>query len=100
MASRFWAVSNGTTNDYVKQNGNQSISCFFCNQRIESSEKLKEHLTLCGNKTDQCPNCRKFIRRAIFTYHYENDCSNPEEHNQSSENTIANKTLLTTNNYE
>ncbi|CAF2410008.1 unnamed protein product [Rotaria sp. Silwood2] len=34
---------------------------------------------LCGNKTDQCPNCSKFIRRAIFAYHYENNCANLEE---------------------
>jgi hypothetical protein len=33
----------------------------------------------CGNKTDQCPNCQKYIRRAIFAYHYENDCANLDE---------------------
>jgi hypothetical protein len=34
---------------------------------------------LCGNKTDECPNCGKFIRRAIFAYHYENNCANLDE---------------------
>jgi hypothetical protein len=34
---------------------------------------------MCGNKTDQCPNCHKFIRRAIFAYHYENNCANLDE---------------------
>ena len=34
---------------------------------------------LCGNKTDQCPKCYKFIRRAVFTYHYENGCVNIDE---------------------
>ena len=34
---------------------------------------------LCGNKTDQCPNCRKYIRQAIFAYHYENNCADPDE---------------------
>lgn len=34
---------------------------------------------ICGNKTDQCPNCRKFIRRAVFAYHYENNCANLED---------------------
>jgi hypothetical protein len=34
---------------------------------------------MCGNKTDQCPNCHKFIRRAIFAYHYENNCGNMDE---------------------
>jgi len=33
----------------------------------------------CGNKTDPCPNCRQFIRRAVFAYHYENNCANVEE---------------------
>ncbi len=33
---------------------------------------------MCGNKTDQCPNCRKYVRRAIFAYHYENNCANPD----------------------
>jgi hypothetical protein len=33
----------------------------------------------CGNKTDQCPNCQKFIRRAIFADHYENGCANLDE---------------------
>jgi len=40
---------------------------------------LTEHLMLCGNKTEQCPNCEKFIRRAIFAYHYENQCANLDE---------------------
>jgi hypothetical protein len=31
---------------------------------------------MCGNKTDKCPNCRKYICRAIFAYHYENNCAN------------------------
>jgi len=40
---------------------------------------MGEHLILCGNKTDECPNCHKFIRRAIFAYHYENNCANLDE---------------------
>ena len=31
---------------------------------------------ICGNKTVQCSNCKKYIRRAVFAYHYENDCVN------------------------
>ena len=34
---------------------------------------------LCGNKTDECPNCKKYIRRAVFVYHYENNCTNLDE---------------------
>ncbi len=39
---------------------------------------MGDHLMMCGNKTDQCPNCRKYVRRAIFAYHYENNCANPD----------------------
>lgn len=34
---------------------------------------------LCGNKTDECPKCQKYVRRAIFTYHYENECADLDE---------------------
>lgn len=37
----------------------------------------------CGNKTEQCPTCEKFIRRAIFAYHYENNCANLDENENS-----------------
>ncbi len=40
---------------------------------------MADHLMMCGNKTDQCPNCRKYIRRAVSAYHYENNCANPDE---------------------
>ncbi len=30
---------------------------------------------ICGNKTDRCPTCGKYVRRAIFAYHYENNCA-------------------------
>ncbi|CAF0966444.1 unnamed protein product [Adineta ricciae] len=33
---------------------------------------------MCGNKTDQCPVCHKYVRRAIFAYHYENKCADPD----------------------
>jgi hypothetical protein len=39
----------------------------------------RDHLLQCGNKTDQCPNCRLFIRRAVFAYYYENNCANLDE---------------------
>ena len=40
---------------------------------------MSKHLILCGNKTDQCPNCRRFIRRAVFAFHYENNCADLDE---------------------
>jgi hypothetical protein len=33
---------------------------------------------MCGNKTDECPNCRTFVRRAILAYHRGNNCANPD----------------------
>lgn len=40
---------------------------------------IKDHLMLCGNQTDPCPVCLKRIRRAIFAYHYENNCAQLDE---------------------
>ncbi|CAF3940035.1 unnamed protein product [Adineta steineri] len=34
---------------------------------------------LCGNKTDQCPKCHRYIRRGIFAYHYENNCADLDD---------------------
>ncbi len=42
---------------------------------------MSEHLILCGNKTDPCPVCHRFIRRAIFAYHFENKCAKLDESN-------------------
>lgn len=56
-----------------------SLVCYFCDSSFTSSEDFSKHLLICGNKTDQCPKCLKFIRRAIFVYHYENNCSNIDE---------------------
>jgi len=49
--------------------------CSFCQQSLPSSAALREHLLLCGNKTDECPKCRQLIRRSHFAYHYENNCA-------------------------
>ncbi|CAF4701990.1 unnamed protein product [Rotaria magnacalcarata] len=56
-----------------------SLLCSFCKTHLPSLAVYREHLLLCGNKTDQCPKCRKFIRRAIFAYHYENNCAIVDE---------------------
>jgi hypothetical protein len=56
-----------------------NVICSFCEEGFTSDKALMDHLMMCGNKTDQCPNCEKYIRRAIFAYHYENNCANFEE---------------------
>ena len=40
---------------------------------------MSDHLLLCGNKTEQCPRCQRFVRRAIFVYHCDNRCTDPED---------------------
>jgi hypothetical protein len=55
------------------------VSCLFCNEKFSSSNDLSIHLILCGNKTDACPKCKKYIRRAVFAYHYQNNCTNIDE---------------------
>ena len=63
-------------------------SCMFCDKELQESE-LADHLLMCGNKTDECPRCRKFVRRAVFAYHYENHCADPDE--------LENETSATSN---
>ncbi|CAF3767031.1 unnamed protein product, partial [Rotaria sordida] len=55
------------------------ISCSFCNEKFTSTKEMGDHLLMCGNKTDQCPHCKKFIRRAVFAYHYENNCTDLDD---------------------
>ena len=45
--------------------------------------EARDHLLLCGTKTDQCPNCRRFVQRAVFAYHYENNCADINETNRT-----------------
>jgi hypothetical protein len=55
------------------------VLCSFCEEEFKSEKALMDHLMMCGNKTDPCPNCGKYVRRAIFAYHYENSCANFDE---------------------
>ena len=73
-------MATALTNERNYSNGdNRMYSCMFCQSSNSSQAELAEHLMLCGNKTDQCPKCYQFIRRAIFAYHYENNCANFNE---------------------
>ena len=51
------------------------------------------HLYLCGNKTDQCPVCQKYVRRAIFTYHVYNYCIDLDEDNTRSTSSVRGKSI-------
>jgi hypothetical protein len=42
---------------------------------------MNYHLYLCGNKTNKCPICEQYIRRAIYNYHLENYCIDPDDNN-------------------
>lgn len=54
------------------------VICSFCRNEQPTS-RIANHLIECGNKTEQCPNCEKYVRRAIFAYHYENRCVQLED---------------------
>ncbi len=60
------------------------IFCSFCNEQFPSSKAMGEHLMLCGNKTDQCLICQKYVRRAILAYHREFNCAYPDTPNDLS----------------
>jgi len=40
---------------------------------------MNHHLFYCASKTNKCPNCSKYIRRAIYNYHLENNCKDSDE---------------------
>lgn len=56
-------------------NRHGNVACPFCDENLRTLIDLHDHLILCGTKTDQCPKCQRFIQRAVFAYHYENDCA-------------------------
>lgn len=62
--------------------GNSNTRCPFCEENFPSLKELHDHLIQCGTKTDQCPKCERFIQRAIFAYHYENNCALVDQLNQ------------------
>ena len=61
-----------------KEDGKQMIKCSFCSED-QSAAEIGAHLMQCGNKTEQCPNCEKYIRRGILAYHDQNNCANVED---------------------
>ncbi len=56
----------------------QEYSCPFCNESPRTLDHMRTHLKICGSKTDQCPNCKKYIVRSILAYHIDNNCTNPD----------------------
>ena len=48
--------------------------CDFCEAYFPANQ-FKEHSTICGNRTDQCPRCKDFIRKNVFKQHaMQNSC--------------------------
>lgn len=76
---------------------NQKFACLFCPEKFSSSKMLSEHLMICGNKTDRCPNCKQFVRKAIFAYHYEHNCANLDEFTESKPITTSTVTTVAEN---
>jgi hypothetical protein len=44
-----------------------------------ASNEMGYHLFHCGSKTVQCPNCFKYIHRANYTFHLDNNCIDLDE---------------------
>ncbi|CAF4167036.1 unnamed protein product, partial [Adineta steineri] len=51
---------------------------------------------MCGNKTDECPRCKKFIRRAVYAYHYENNCATLDNLDSDTNDTTTRPNASTT----
>lgn len=59
-----------------RNHSDPQILCEFCNE-LQASNAFGAHLNYCGSKTEKCAKCNKYIRRAIFVYHQDNNCTNP-----------------------
>ncbi|CAF0965691.1 unnamed protein product [Adineta ricciae] len=75
-------ITRGSTRHNVTQMTkaeNYSTTCPFCEEPLTSFSK-RDHVLICGRKTDECPRCRTFVSRAVFGRHYANDCANLDEY--------------------
>ncbi|CAF0994158.1 unnamed protein product [Rotaria sp. Silwood1] len=52
------------------------------------------HLFRCGNKTNKCPICRKYVRRAIYTFHVDNNCVDLDEDDTNSSSSNKDKSTF------
>ncbi|CAF1224012.1 unnamed protein product, partial [Didymodactylos carnosus] len=57
---------------------NRAMKCPLCGDTVPTVD-IRDHLLMCGNKTELCDRCNKYVLRGIFTYHYENSCHDPDE---------------------
>ncbi len=57
---------------------NREYFCPFCKKCLSTSDHMRTHLNICGSKSEQCPNCKKYIQRSIFTFHIDNKCTSPD----------------------
>ncbi|CAF4129094.1 unnamed protein product [Rotaria sordida] len=51
--------------------------CPFYDETISTEDAMREHLWMCGSKTEKCFQCSKYIQRMFFVYHQDNNCQNP-----------------------
>ncbi|CAF1437284.1 unnamed protein product [Adineta steineri] len=63
---------------YTESCSNSFHICAFCHEEMPESN-MRYHLYLCGSKTNQCPNCQKYVQRAVYNFHLENNCINIDE---------------------
>ncbi len=55
-------------------------------EKIVASNEMSYHLFDCGSKTIRCPNCSKYIHRASYTYHVDNQCIDFDEDDIQTDN--------------
>ncbi|CAF0892990.1 unnamed protein product [Rotaria sordida] len=64
----------------------RGYSCQFCDEYLPTSKAMGIHLFRCGTKTNKCPTCQKYVRRAIYIFHVDNNCIDLDEDDTSSSN--------------
>ncbi len=57
------------------------MPCVLCGKSVASNE-MNYHLVHCASKTNRCPNCSKYICRANYTFHVDNNCIDLDEDNE------------------
>ncbi|CAF1383624.1 unnamed protein product [Adineta steineri] len=86
--------------DHKKNCQGRFFICELCNENIPSYN-MTYHLNQCGNKTIKCSKCQNYIRRAIYNYHLDNNCTDlDEDENIFTEKDIEYKHVRNSNSVE
>eukprot|EP00002_Diphylleia_rotans_P020884 TRINITY_DN4060_c0_g1_i2.p1 TRINITY_DN4060_c0_g1~~TRINITY_DN4060_c0_g1_i2.p1 ORF type:complete len:584 (-),score=55.68 TRINITY_DN4060_c0_g1_i2:309-2060(-) len=53
------------------------MSCPVCSLDVEAHE-FDNHVEYCGNRTEECPSCHRFVKLLEFQAHTDSNCTYPE----------------------